>query len=98
LPEKARNDIHGALGHHPLGTSCGSTVGAALVSVAAGAAGVGTLGIWGWLAAGAVIGGWAGHAISKHRSKVIAPHVLRRRTRTIRLLRVTRMLRRRDVA
>jgi hypothetical protein len=69
LAEKARNGTHGALSHHPLGTSFGSTVGAALVSVAAGAAGLGTIGIWAWLATGAVIGGWAGHAISKHRSK-----------------------------
>jgi hypothetical protein len=98
LAEKARNGTQSALSHHPLGTSFGSTLGAALVSIAAGAAGAGTIAVCTWLATGAVIGGWAGHAISRHRSKQIEPAVLRRRTRTIRLLRVTRMLRHRDVA
>jgi hypothetical protein len=84
--------------HHPLGTGFGSTVGAALVSVAAGAAGAGSLAIYTSMATGVVVGGWAGHAISKHRVRHIDAEVLRRRTRTIRLLKVTRMLRRRNVA
>jgi hypothetical protein len=93
---------HSAPGHffayHPFGTGFGSTVGAALVTVAAGAAGAGSVAIYTSVATGVVIGGWAGHAISKRRSKHVDADVLRRRTRTIRLLRVTRMLRRRDVA
>jgi hypothetical protein len=86
------------LSQHPLGTSFGSSVGAAFVSVAAGAAGAGSVGVCAWMATGVVIGGWAGHAISKRRSKPVDADVLRRRTRTIRLLKVTRMLRRRNVA
>jgi hypothetical protein len=98
LAHKLRTGTRSALGHHPLGTSFGSTVGAALVSVAAGAAGAGIVGVCSWLATGAVIGGWAGHKISRHRSRQTDAGVLRRRTRTIRLLKVTRMLRRRNVA
>src|ERR1700722_11762694 len=84
--------------HHPVGTSFGSTLGAALVSVAAGAAGAGSVGVYSCMATGVVLGGWAGHAISKRRSKEHDADVLRRRTRTLRLLKVTRMLRRRKVA
>jgi hypothetical protein len=86
------------VGYHPLGTGFGSTIGAALVSVAMGAAGAGSVAIYTSAATGVVIGGWAGHAISRRRSKRVDADVLRRRSRTIRLLRVTRMLRRRDVA
>jgi hypothetical protein len=86
------------LTHHPLGTSFGSTVGAALVSAAAGAAGIGSIGVYTSVATGVVLGGWAGHAISQRRSKRVGADVLRRRTRTMRLLKVTRMLRRRKVA
>jgi hypothetical protein len=96
--EKLRTGARRVLSHHPLATSFGSTVGAAVVSVAAGAAGAGTMGVCTWLATGMVVGGWAGHSISKLRSKRTAADVLRRRTRTIRLLRVTRMLRRRNCA
>jgi tetrahydromethanopterin S-methyltransferase subunit E len=84
--------------HHPVGTGFGSSVGAAVVSVAAGAAGAGSVVVYTCLATGVVIGGWAGHTISKRRSKSTDAEVLRRRTRTIRLLKVTRMLRRRNVA
>jgi len=84
--------------YHPFGTGFGSTVGAALVTVAAGVAGAGSVAIYTSVATGVVFGGWAGHAISKRRSKQMDPDVLRRRTRTIRLLRVTRMLRHRNVA
>ena len=86
------------LRYHPIGTGFGSTVGAAIITVAAGAAGAGAIGIYTSVATGMVIGGWAGNAISRRRSKRIDAEVLRRRTRTIRLLRVTRMLRRRNVA
>jgi hypothetical protein len=86
------------LNHHPLGTGFGSTVGAAVVGVAAGAVGAGSVVVYTCLATGVVIGGWAGHSISQHRSKPTDAEVLRRRTRTIRLLKVTRMLRRRNVA
>jgi uncharacterized protein YcfJ len=86
------------LSQHPVGTGFGSTVGGAIVCVAAGAAGAGSVVVYTCLATGVVIGGWAGHAISKRRSKSIDAEVLRRRTRTIRLLKVTRMLRRRNVA
>jgi uncharacterized protein YcfJ len=96
--ERLCSGARNVLSHHPLGAGVGSTVGAALVSVAAGAAGAGSMGIYTCLATGVVIGGWAGHAISRRRVKQIDAEVLRRRTRTIRLLRVTRMLRRRDVA
>ncbi len=57
------------LGHHPFGTGFGSTVGAALASVALGAAGAGSVAIYTSAATGVVIGGWAGHAISRRRSK-----------------------------
>jgi len=69
-----------------------------VVSVAAGATGAGSLAIYTCLATGVVIGGWAGHAISKRRSKQIDADVLRRHNRTLRLLKVTRTLRRRNVA
>lgn len=94
VPTRARK----LLSHHPFGTSFGSTVGAAVVSVAAGASGAGSVVIYTCLATGVVIGGWAGHAISKRRSKQIDADVLRRHNRTLRLLKVTRMLRRRNVA
>lgn len=86
------------LSHHPVGTGFGSTVGAAVISVAAGAAGAGTVVVYSCVATGVVLGGWAGHAISRKRSKQTDAEVLRRRTRTIRLLKVTRMLRRKNVA
>jgi hypothetical protein len=94
LPTRARK----LLSRHPVGTGFGSTVGAAVVSVAAGASGAGSVVIYACLATGVVIGGWAGHAISKRRSKQIDADVLRRHNRTLRLLKVTRMLRRRNVA
>ncbi len=98
-PPAVRRSMTGrVLRYHPFGTGFGSTVGAAIITVAAGAVGVGSLGIYTSVATGVVIGGWAGNAISRRRSKRIDGEVLRRRTRTIRLLRVTRMLRRRNVA
>jgi outer membrane lipoprotein SlyB len=93
-----RAGVRKVFAQHPLGTGFGSTLGAALVSAAAGAAGVGTIGVYTSVATGVVIGGWAGHAISKRRSKHVDADVLRRRTRTMRLLKVTRMLQRRKVA
>ncbi len=95
--ENLRAGARKVLSHHPVGTSFGSTVGAALVTVAAGSAGAGSVVVCTCLATGAVIGGWAGHAISKRRSKRTDAGVLRRQAHTIRLLRVTRMLRRRNV-
>lgn len=86
------------LSQHPVGTGFGSTVGAAVVSVAAGAAGAGSVVVYTCVATGVVLGGWAGHAISRSRSKQTDAEVLRRRNRTIRLLKVTRMLRRKNVA
>ncbi|HEV8002064.1 MAG TPA: hypothetical protein VGP63_19405 [Planctomycetaceae bacterium] len=94
MPTRARK----LLSHHPVGTGFGSTVGAAVVCVAAGATGAGSIVIYMCLATGVVIGGWAGHAISKRRSKQVDADVLRRHNRTLRLLKVTRMLRRRNVA
>jgi hypothetical protein len=94
VPTRARK----LLSHHPVGTGFGSTVGAAVVCVAAGATGAGSIVIYMCLATGVVIGGWAGHAISKRRSKQVDADVLRRHNRTLRLLKVTRMLRRRNVA
>ena len=95
---RLRTGANKILVHHPFGTGLGSTVGAALVSVAAGAAGAGSVGVYSCMATGVVIGGWAGHTMSKRRSKGRDADVLRRRTRTLRLLKVTRMLRRRKVA
>jgi hypothetical protein len=86
------------LSHHPIGTGFGSTVGAALIGVAAGVAGASALAIYTCLATGMVLGGWAGHAISKRHARRIDAGVLRRRAHTIRLLKVTRILRRRRVA
>ncbi|HET6328668.1 MAG TPA: hypothetical protein VFG04_28550 [Planctomycetaceae bacterium] len=86
------------LSQHPVGTGFGSTLGAAVVSVAAGAAGAGSVVVYTCVATGVVLGGWAGHAISRRRSKQTDAEVLRRRNRTIRLLKVTRMLRRKNVA
>jgi Na+/glutamate symporter len=96
--EKLHTGAHTILSHHPFGTGFGSTVGAALVSVAAEAAGAGTISIFTCAATGVVVGGWAGLAISRRRLKRTDADVLRRRTRTIRLLKVARMLRRRNVA
>jgi len=95
--EKLQTGARTILSHHPFGTGFGSTVGAALVSVAAEAAGAGTITIYTCVATGVVVGGWTGHAISRRRLKRMDADVLRRRTRTIRLLKVARMLRRRDV-
>src|SRR5579859_2914661 len=83
---------------HPFGTSFGSTIGAILVCVAAGAARAGSVAIYTGVATAVVVGGWVGHSISRRGSKRRDADVLRRRTRTIRLLKVTRMLRRRNVA
>src|SRR5271156_2729425 len=95
---KLRSGARKILTHHPVGTGFGSTLGAAVVTVAAGVAGAGSLVVYSCLATGVVVGGWAGHAISKRRAKHVDGEVLRRRARTIRLLKVTRMLRRRNVA
>ena len=96
--KRLRDRARKILTRHPVGTGFGSTLGAAVVSVAAGAAGAGSVVVYSCLATGVVVGGWAGHAISKHRARNVDAEVLRRRARTIRLLKVTRMLRRRNVA
>jgi hypothetical protein len=95
---RSRTGARKVLHQHPLGTGFGSTVGAALISVAAGAAGAGPVGVATSIATGMVVGGWAGHAISCRRAKQVDADVLRRRLHTIRLLRVTRVLHRRKVA
>jgi hypothetical protein len=95
---KFRAGARVVLGHHPIGTGFGSTIAGALVVVGAGAAGASAVVIYVSVATGIVLGGWAGHAISKRRSHRLDADVLRRRSHTLRLLRVTRVLRRRNVA
>jgi uncharacterized protein YcfJ len=95
---KLRTGARKVLAQHPLATSFGSTVGAALITVAAGAAGAGPVGVVTSIATGVVVGGWAGHTISRRRAKQVDADVMRRRSRTIRLLKATRILRRRKVA
>jgi hypothetical protein len=95
---KLRTGARRLLEQHPIGTGFGSTVGAALITVAAGAAGAGPVGVATSIATGVVVGGWAGHTISRRCAKHVDADVSRRRSRTIRLLRATRMLRRRNVA
>lgn len=95
---KFRAGARVVLRQHPIGTGFGSTIVGALVVVGAGAAGASAVVIYVSVATGIVLGGWAGHAISKRRSHRLDADVLRRRSHTLRLLRVTRVLRRRNVA
>jgi hypothetical protein len=95
---RLRTGARKVLQNHPFGTGFGSTVGAALITAAAGAAGAGPVGVVTSIATGIMVGGWAGHTISRRRSKQVDGEVARRRTRVLRLLKVTRMLRRRNVA
>jgi hypothetical protein len=95
---KFRAGVRVVLGRHAIGTGFGSTIAGALVIFGAGAAGVSAVVIYVSVATGIVLGGWAGHAISKRRSHRLDADVLRRRSHTLRLLRVTRVLRRRNVA
>jgi hypothetical protein len=80
---------------YPVATAVGSAIGAAAILGAAQALGAGVVGFATSVAVGMIMGGWVGRRISRRRSA--RSHDPVRQRRTIRILRITRTMRRRNV-
>src|ERR1700722_13825346 len=82
---------------HPQATLVGSTLAAGIVVAAASALGASALGFAAGVGMAIVVGGWAGGRFSRHRERTRLPREAVRRRRRIRVLRITRTLRRRKL-
>jgi hypothetical protein len=82
---------------HPQATFVGSTLVAGIVGAAASVLGASALGFAASVAVAIIVGGWAGGRIGRHREQARLPREAVRRRRRIRVLRITRTLRRRKL-
>jgi hypothetical protein len=91
------DEIRGGWMHwrHPRATFVGSSLGAAIVVATAGVVGVSAIAFAMTVGLGMVVGGWAGREFGRHRELTNVPREAVRRRRSIRMLRITRTLRRR---
>lgn len=80
---------------HRKATVVGATIGAAIVIAAWAVVAISPIGLGIVLGVAMVIGGWAGRQYGRHRELSKAPREAVRRKRSIRILRITRTLRRR---
>ena len=82
---------------HPKATVVGSTLAAGVVVAAASVLGAGAVAFAASVGVAVVVGGWGGGRFGRHRERTRLPREATRRRRTIRILRITRTLRRRKL-